>query len=302
LSEDKIAFVFPAFISDYRDDPSRGLNAFADIFKTYLTRSATLIDKDLLSFDPESNPMLEDELRNQYISYIYGCSCAEILLKSGVRPGMIAGYSMGLYASLYISASISFETGLIFIQKAYEAIRKVLPHGHYGMCGVIGLSEKDILEIATAHNLTLMIVNRNSNFSFIVAGDSYHINLFLLIAKEEGALHARSLGVTIPYHTGLLAEAAKELSETVYASDVTAPEIPVISVLNQELLSNAGQVRNEVVKNIFNPFNWLATQLQMFDSGINIFTECGPSQALRKNSKFIPGTGKFIIWNTLLND
>ena len=244
--------------------------------------------------------MLKDELLNQYITYIYSCSCAETLVKSGVKPTMTAGYSMGIYASLYIAGSVSFETGLLFIRKAYEAIRGSLPHDKFGMGGVIGLSEKDIRDITDHHNLDIVMVNRNSDHSFIVAGSSFHINLFLLKSREEGALHARSLGVTIPYHTSHLSEAANKLSETVYSADVVDPETPIISVLGQDLILDAGRARKEVVNNIHTPFNWLATQLQMFNSGIRIFTECGPSQALRKNSKFIPGSGKFVKWVNLV--
>ncbi len=301
MAENTISFVFPAFISDYRDDPSREVPVFHEVFQEYLSKAAGLAGSELLAFHPESNPLLQNELLNQYISYIYGCSCAGILLNSGIKPVMTAGYSMGIYASLYSTGSISFETGLLFIQKAYEAIRSTVPGDHYGMCGVIGLSEKDIREIAVHYNLNLAIVNCNSDHSFIIAGDSFHINVFLLKAREEGALHARSLGVSIPYHTNLLTEASKLLAETVSTADVHAPGIPVISVLSQEMITDAEQVRREVVKNICHPFNWLATQLKMFNSGVRIFTECGPSQALRKNSKFIPGGGKFVNWNTLVN-
>ena len=300
MNEKPIAFVFPAFISDYKDDPSNIVPAYEKIFEAYLEKAAAFADPELLSFHKESNPMLDDELRNQYITYIYGCSCAEVLRNSGVKPSITAGYSMGLYAALFTSGSVSFETGLLFIRKAYEANRKHLPGKQYGMAGVIGLSEKDISDIASRFNLNLALVNRNSDYSFIVAGSSFHINVFLLKAREEGALHARSLGVTIHYHTNLLSEAAKELSETVYTADVHAPGIPLISVLNQELINDPARAKDEVVKNIFNPFNWLATQRRIFDTGIGIFTECGPSSALRKNSKFIPGAGKFVPWNALL--
>jgi len=301
LAEDKIAFVFPAFISDYRDDPSGGIPSFGPVFQSYLARAASFIDQELLAFHPESNPMLQDELRNQYISYIYSCSCADLLQKSGIRPEITAGYSMGIYASLCFSGSITFETGLLFINKAYEAIRQTLPNTYYAMGGVIGLKEEDIKEIASQHNLDLMIVNRNSDYSFIVAGSSFHVNVFLLKAREEGALNSKSLGVTIPYHSNLLAEAAKVLSATVFSSDVKAPELPIISVLNQDLITDAGRARNEVVNNIFNPFNWQATQMQMCRSGIRLFTECGPSQSLRKNSRFIPDCGRFVNWNSLLS-
>jgi len=302
LAEDKLAFVFPAFINDYREDPSRGLVAFNEVFQSYLKTAAECTDKKILDFHPESNPLIEDELLNQYISYIYSCSCAHVLLNEGVKPVMMAGYSMGIYAALYIAGSVTFETGLLLIQKAWEAISKTLPHSRYGMCGLIGLTEKDIREITMKHNLNLMIVNRNSDHSFILTGDSFHIRVFMLKAREEGALHVRSIGVTIPYHTNLLDEAAIEFSKTVFTADVHSPGIPLISVLSQDQLEGADRIREEVIKNIHTPFNWLATQQQMFLSGITHFTECGPSMTLYKNSKFIGDAGKFVKWDTLLKE
>lgn len=276
------------------------ISRFTELFREYLSRAAEYADTGLLAFDRDSNPMLGDELRNQYISYVYGCVSARILMDSGVRPSMLAGYSMGIYSALYTAGSISFETGLSFIGHAYHSIRKFLPDNRFAMCGVIGLTEKDIRAIALERNLNLAIVNRNSDYSFILAGSGFHINVFMLKAKEEGALHVRSLGVSIPYHTDLLSGAAAELSGTVMTADIKSPVIPLISVLGQDIITDAVRAGTEVVNNIHRPFNWLATQLKMHDSGIDIFTECGPSLALRKNSKFIPGAGKFVGWETLL--
>jgi [acyl-carrier-protein] S-malonyltransferase len=301
LAENKIALVFPAFINDFWDDPSKGVPGFNKLFSEYLERASFLTGKELLTYSLESDPMQLGELSNQFASYIYSCTCADVLLNSGVRPAMIAGYSMGIYAALYTASSIRFETGLLFIERAYYSILKTLPQTRYGMCGVIGLSEKDITEIAALYNLNLAIVNKNSDYSFVVAGSSFHINVFQLRAKEEGALHTRTMATAVPYHTGLLAEAAKELSGTVFTADVQSPVIPVISVLKQDLISDAARAREEVVNNIFNSFNWFETQVKMCQSGIQVFTECGPSQVLLKNSKFMPGSGKFVRWDSLIN-
>jgi [acyl-carrier-protein] S-malonyltransferase len=222
--------------------------------------------------------MIHDELRNQYLSYIYSCCCADVLAGKNFRPSMVAGYSMGIYASLYTAGSITFETGLLFIRKAYESIRGTLSSSDFGMGAVIGLSENDILGIIDKFHLNLLIVNRNSEYSFIVSGNS------------------------IPYHTNLLKDAAAELSGTVSITDVRDPEIPVISLLTRQIIADAQGAKNEVIRNIFNPFDWLLTQVEMYRSGIEIFTECGPSRALLKNSKFIPESGKFVIWSSLVKD
>lgn len=302
MAEEPTAFVFPAFISDYREDPSRILPAFGPVYRTFLNRASFIAGPGLLAFDPETNPMLQDELMNQYLSYIYSCSSIDIIRSRGLQPSMVAGYSMGIYAALYAAGSITFETGLTFIGKAYESIKKNLPSDHFGMCGVIGLNESDIKTLIREYRLALYVVNQNSEYSFILSGDSFHINVFIQKAREEGALHARSLGVTVPYHTHLLAEAAKELEIFVMSADVRLPEIPVISVLTQGLLGDAGLIRNEIARNLHQPFNWFATQQEMYLRGIHRFTECGPSAALQKNSRFMKGSGKFVSWASLLSE
>ena len=167
---------------------------------------------------------------------------------------------------------------------------------------MIGLSEKDILGIIEEFKLNLLIVNRNSGHSFIVSGNSFHLNAFLLKAREEGALSAKTLGVSVPYHTGLLKDAATEFSGTVTMAEVRDPEIPVISLLSRHIISDAQGAKNEVIRNIFNPLDWFSTQIEMHRAGIRIFTECGPSRALLKNSKFIPEAGKFVTWSSLVKD
>lgn len=299
MADKRTAFIFPAFIADYRDDPSGSIPRFSLVFKSLLARAAGFADNGLAGFHRDSNPMTGDELRNQYLSYVYSCACSDVLSVHGAKPSMIAGYSMGIYAALYTAGSISFETGLLFIRSAYESMRRILPGMQYGMGAVIGLSENDILGIFQDSGFSLSIVNRNSWHSFIVSGESPQLEAFMLKAREEGALSAKTLGVSVPYHTGLLKDAASELSGTVAGEELNDPQIPLISLLTRQVITDAQAARNEVIRNIFNPLDWFSTQIEMHRSGILTFTECGPSRALLKNSKFIPGAGKFVIWSSL---
>jgi [acyl-carrier-protein] S-malonyltransferase len=299
LSENRIAFVFPAFISGYKDDPSARHQGFLDIFGDFLGKASLTADPDLSSFHPELNPMTGDELRNQYLSYIYGCSCAVYLRSAGINPSFLAGYSMGIYAALYVAGSISFETGLSLVGFAYHSIRNSIPEGFYGMCGVIGLTDTDLRDIFHSRNLELQIVNRNSDYSFILAGPAFHVRSFISIAGEEGALHARSLEVGIPYHTTILDSASDAFRQHLIKEDISVPSTPVISVLGQDELNDAERIRKELWQNLCTPFNWQDTQLSLAAKGIQVFTECGPSLSLQKNSKFITGAGKFISWDKL---
>ena len=82
--EKKSAFIFPAFAHEYPDDPFGGFEDFGHIFQLFLKQASKDVDEDLINFNSVSNNFLEDEIRTQYITYIYSCSLSEYFKEKGV--------------------------------------------------------------------------------------------------------------------------------------------------------------------------------------------------------------------------
>jgi len=289
LSDNHLAFIFPAFTSDYSDHPAQIIPGFNDRFNELLLQASDSIDPGLSGFSFSGQTFPEDELRTQYITYIYSCTISWLLKKGKIFPHITAGYSMGIYAALYDSDAVSFETGLILIKVAYQCLHKSLNNRLFGMGTLIGLNAGDIQSIIDQSSLRVEITNQNAPHSFVVSGYRDDINRIMELAREEGALHTRDLAVSIPYHSGYLKAGAMDFSQQVSHLEILPPETRIISLIDQVTLSTPPLIRQELTRNLFHTLNWLHTMQVMLENNVRQFIECGPSTGLAKNARFVDG-------------
>ena len=299
MSDSKTTFVFPAFVRDYHDDKSPIIEGFTDHFHHLLTKASQVVDPDLSYFHPENQNFLDHELRTQYMAFVYGCVISDILQERGIHPNLLCGYSMGIYAALVQGGALSFENGLLLIRNAFQEISYTTMTGRFGMAGIVGLTEPDI-QVILETLPEVEVTNQNSAYSFVLSGRQQDLEKALEAAREEGAFHARMLNVNVPYHSRLLKSAALQLAKFVYTLDIRSLKIPLLSVLNQEILSSPEDIKTEIVENLYKHFNWNTTQLKLLNMGTNLFVECGPGKSLKKNSRFIDGNYQFVSMDEIL--
>lgn len=301
MPDQKLAFIFPAFASEYPEDPCEGLPGFEKYFRTFLQKASGSVDNRLSRFHYSLQNFLDDELRNQYISYILSCSLADYFRDQYFMPGYSAGYSMGIYASLYQAGAISFEDGLQMIRLAYHEIRQITEGKQYGMGTVIGLSLEDIERIIARNFKTIEITNQNSIYSFVLSGSFDEIITMVEIVRNEGALHTRLIQVTVPYHSTIIQGIDEKFTRSLAGIPVLKPQTKIISLADQSVLQDADALKKEVIRNLFSHLNWFKTQLRLQELGVTRFLECGPGSGLVKNSKFISGDFTFSDSKSYMN-
>lgn len=296
----KVVFVFPAFATHYREDYFHQLPGFQAILECLLDDAARIIDPALKEFHLENNNFLDDELRNQYMAYLFGCAISEYLRNRKIHPSFLSGLSMGLYAALKESGAISFRDGLLLIRQAFLEIKKISPDQQFAMGAVIGLNEADIKRMIDHTDRETQVSNQMASYSFVLSGRKKSIEKILERAKEEGAFHSRMLNASASYHSDFLTNTRVPFGNFVHSLDIANPGIPIVSVIDQNPLITSSQVSVEIIRNLYQPFNWLKTQMKLQESGVLTFIECGTSQNLVKNAKFIPGSGKFYSVNNYI--
>lgn len=287
------AFVFPAFHNDFADHPGSRIAGFDTLFSELLGIASASVDERLKIFSFAGETFAGDELRTQYITYIYSCTAASILRKSGLAPGLNAGYSMGIYAALYDAGAIAFETGLELILNAYDSINRSLGGKEYGMGTVIGLDRGNILELIRHTDPEIVITNCNAAHSFVVSGPRTGVENLLQACRLEGALNARILDASIPYHAPLLESGVREFASRIEGIAFTKPHTPLISLVDGNRADNPELIRLEVIRNLDHPLDWYATFRQMLRYGTGFFVECGLATGLARNSRFTEGDFRF---------
>jgi len=294
LQETPIIFVFPAFPNELTDPPGKNIPGFGDHFQTLLDTAL----KSGLTGLPHNfftgTFLTQDELLTQFISYIYSCTVSETLRSNNFTPVVSAGYSMGIYAALFDAGSVTFTDGIELIRCAYHSLAPVSRDPGSGMITVIGLSRDDLGYLIKQQKLRCRIINENAPFSFSLSGRSSDLRILADTARNEGALHVRFLGVSLPYHAAFAETGARKFMEETAGIPFVRPANPVISLIDQSLLTDPESMRAETVRNLFTPLNWHHTMLKIHELHPGCrFVECGLPTGLPKNAKFVAGDLRF---------
>lgn len=282
-----LVFVFPAFPNDYTGHPGNDLKGFNEQFDHLVNEACSFHEFLPAGFNFQTNNFLDDELNTQYIAYLYSCAAGMVLREKQLVPEYSAGYSMGLYAALYDAGSITLDTGLRFIQQAYLAIRELVKGQTSGMGTIIGLDRNDIKLLIAKSKLKVDVTNQNAPYSFVVSGIREDVVKLLNLANEEGALHTRTLPVSVPYHYHQLKDAATRFAKKTSQLGIFPPLNPIVSLIDQKELQTPKELRRELTGNLYLPLNWYKTLQWFLLRGIFRFIECGPSKSLVKNAKFV---------------
>lgn len=284
------AFIFPAFISEYIGTEIQILNTLSGNFHQNLSIASNITGDDFSAFSISNTAFTEDELRSQLISYVFSCSLADALIDHGLKPDILAGYSMGIYAASYTGGVISFVEGVKLIKQAFLISKSVIGDTEYGMGSIIGLTYDETQSVINKYKLIAEIANTNSVHAHLITGTKEAVVGLLEKAKEIGALNTSMLNVSTPYHSKILKATKEEFQQ--FISDhinLQQSKYPLISSINQSLLSSIDDINIELSNNLFKRINWMATFNKLVNMGIQQFIECGAGKSLKNISRFIPG-------------
>lgn len=295
----KTAWIFPAFITEYIGQEDQILSLLSSDFDRLLLRAAEVTETDLYSFQMGTNDFRTEELKNQYISYVFSCAVVHILQKRGLKPDFLSGLSMGIYAALYAGNSIAYEDGLRCIKEAYELSEHRLNHYDFGMGAIIGLTHEELSQIVLSIGSDVDIVNTNGHLSYVISGISSDVKRVASTAQTEGAFHSGLLDVSCPYHSKFMKEVASEFHAFADQLTIKTSDIPLVSLIDQKPFRHRKEITQELARNLDSEINWFRTMLTMVEKGIHTFIECGAGRSLYKIGKFIEGDFKIISLNKL---
>ena len=286
----KTAFIFPAFISEFLGNEIQLLDSFSSNLHNFLKAASEITGDNYTNISLDDILYTEDELRSQVITYIFSCSLSDVLLIKDLKPDIIAGYSMGLYATLYTGEAIKFEEGVKLIRQAYLISRSVIGNIGSAMGSIIGLTLSEVDSIIKEHKLEAEIANTNSIHSHLVTGSIDSVDKLLSLARETGALNISLLKVSTPYHSRLLKATKEEFQKFILQEiDIRPSRFPIISSINQKTISTPDQIRDELINNLFTRINWYETFNKICSLGVSQFVECGAGKSLHKIGRFMPG-------------
>jgi len=223
---------------------------------------------------------------------------AEACRARGVEPSMTAGYSLGIYPALVASGAVGFGEGLDFVECAYRRMKEVRPEPVWGLAVIIGL-ERD--EVDAILRDALMRINTNNATSHVVSGSREALESLSARAAEAGAIKTVLLDVDLPYHhPGLLGDATPPFADDLRKASWRTARCPVVSSIDQRLLSTPESLVDLTARNISTPIDWQAVVRTMSANGVETVVECGAGISLTQNARLMEDPPSFVSVKTSL--
>lgn len=200
-----------------------------------------------------------------------------------IKPDVTAGLSLGEYTALYAAGLISFEDGLVLVQKRGKAMQAAADASEGAMVSIIGPDEEKVRQLCVqaAAGELLEAVNFNCPGQIVVSGSKPACERAEKLASEYGAIKAVPLDVAGAFHTEMMAGAADALGDVLRAVTISDPvEVKVIANISAEYYQSSEKIVEGLRRQLTCPILWQKSMERLLADGVERFYEIGPGRVL----------------------
>jgi [acyl-carrier-protein] S-malonyltransferase len=216
-----------------------------------------------------------------------------VLASRGLRPGWVAGHSLGEYSALVAAGSLDVATATRLVHDRGRYMQEAVPEGSGAMAAVIGLEVGIVEELCAAHrgDQVVDIANLNAPGQVVVAGHREAVEALASAAGAAGARRVIMLNVSAPFHCRLMQPAADRLIPQLRAVEFSDPDFPVICNVDARPVTRGAAARDALERQVTRPVRWSETLEYLAAQGVEVFVEVGPGTVLSGLVKRTLGRG-----------
>ena len=198
----------------------------------------------------------------------------------------VLGHSVGEYAALVVAGALNFQDALRAVRWRGEFMQEATPTGSGTMIAIMKVPEETILQAckeSSNADSKVMPANYNGPAQIVISGHTQACHQAVQWLKKNHPSPFRSieLKVSAPFHSELMAPAAKKLKEKFqeltfgsishsYIANFNAKEYPAGT--------SGDTIQENLLKQVTYPVMWLQSMQQLPPSSLCL--ECGPGKTL----------------------
>jgi [acyl-carrier-protein] S-malonyltransferase len=211
-----------------------------------------------------------------------------------------AGHSLGEYSALSCAGYLGFSETLKILRIRGDAMQNSVPNRTGGMIAVLGSSIKIIEKILkdNKNKFYVEIANDNSDGQIVLSGKNEDLNNLILILKNNSIKNVK-LPVSAPFHSALMSNATKIMTDEIKKLDFTESNKKLISNVTAQKIEKTDELKSLLIKQIENRVRWRESVINMIKDDINHFVEIGPGKVLSGLVKRISRQVKIDTINTI---
>ncbi len=201
-----------------------------------------------------------------------------------LKPDMVAGHSLGEFSALVANKTLSFEDALMLVKKRADAMQRACELNPSTMAAILNLDDKvveDICAEVSASGEVVVAANYNCPGQLVISGTINGVNIACEKMKAAGAKRALVLPVGGAFHSPLMEPARAELAEAINSTNFNTPICPVYQNVNAQAVSDASEIKANLIAQLTSPVRWTQTVQNMIADGATQFIEVGPGKVLQ---------------------
>ena len=212
-----------------------------------------------------------------------------VLAERGVTASFTAGHSLGEYSANVAAGVLSFSDAVRTVRSRGRYMQEAVPAGEGAMAAVLGLPSEAVIDVcakaAAETGAVVSAANLNSPEQTVISGAVAGVERAAALAKEAGAKKVVMLAVSAPFHCALMQPAQDRLAEDLQTLSFSAPSVPVVTNVDAALTTDAGQLRDALVRQVTGAVRWVESMRLLTNEHIlgqkpTHFIEVGPGKVL----------------------
>lgn len=203
--------------------------------------------------------------------------------RTGIRPKVAAGHSLGEYSALCAAGALTFEQGLRCIDLRAREMDSAQPPGTCGMAAVVGLSRDRVCEMLDSLPCgdEISVANINCGDQIVVSGNLAALHKAIDAFSLEKRVRCIILPVSSAFHTEFMASARDKLSRFLMDVEIKPTRFDVIANTSaRRFPADAIEMKKLLSEQVTSPVLWHDSVLEMLGEKPDLFVEVGPGKVL----------------------
>ncbi len=221
----------------------------------------------------------EDELKKtsntQPCMFLADIAGAIALMGNGIKPDVVAGFSLGETVAMAVSGALSKEEAFKLVCKRGELMQKEAEKIEGSMIAVLRLEREKLEEFC--EEAGVYPVNYNCPGQIVVSGEKDKIEILKQKLESEKVRYIE-LSVGGPFHTPYMQAASKGLAKELTQKklyNINKTYIPLYANKTAKPYEDSRESMVETfAEQITNSVRWEDTLSNMAEDGVDTFIEC----------------------------
>lgn len=216
----------------------------------------------------------------------------------GIPIVAAAGHSVGEYAAVVTSGSMTFADALRAVRIRGQSMQKAVPVGKGGMVAVMGLSDEQVMKLCAWAETTSGLrpiepANFNSPGQVVISGSQELIEWLKqnakpdIFAPETPRMKLIPLAVSAPFHCSLMKPAEDQMRLVLGETKFVDSQWSIVQNVTGQETTKSDVLRENLVKQVSGAVRWTQCMQRLKTLGVTQLIEFGSGKVLSGLAKKI---------------